>query len=107
MESTETEYFRLDPANPPTMTQEERQAWKEFKSMPDEAIDFSDIPLQTGGGRRRVSELVSAENKLQITLRLEADLITFLRATGRRYQSRIRAALQSLALSSSVKVAFP
>lgn len=86
--------FRLDPDNPPQLTDEERQAWEHLKAMPDEEIDFSEIPLQTGGGWRRVSELVPAENKQQITLRLDADVIEFFRATGRRYQSRINAALR-------------
>jgi uncharacterized protein (DUF4415 family) len=76
------------------LTAEERKAWEELKAMRDEDIDFSDIPEQTGGGWRRVSELVSAENKQQITLRLDADLIAFFRSTGRRYQSRINAALR-------------
>jgi len=91
MESTETVYFRLDPANPPTMTEEEMQALRDLR---DEDIDFSDIPLQTGGGWRRVSELVPAENKQQVTLRLDADVIAFFRATGRRYQSRMNAVLR-------------
>jgi len=76
------------------LTEEERQAWESLKNMRDEDIDLSDIPEQTGGGWRRVSELVPAENKQQITLRLDADLIAFFRATGRRYQSRINAALR-------------
>jgi uncharacterized protein (DUF4415 family) len=38
--------------------------------------------------------LVSAENKEQITLRLDADVLAFFRSTGRRYQSRINAALR-------------
>jgi uncharacterized protein (DUF4415 family) len=37
---------------------------------------------------------VSAENKEQITLRLDADVLAFFRSTGRRYQSRINAALR-------------
>jgi uncharacterized protein (DUF4415 family) len=83
--------FRFDPANPPTMTPEQMQALRDLR---DEDIDLSDIPEQAGGGWRRVSELVPAENKQQITLRLDADLIAFFRATGRRYQSRINAALR-------------
>jgi uncharacterized protein (DUF4415 family) len=89
--SAETVYFRLDPSNPPAMTEEEMKALRELR---DEDIDYSDIPLQTGGGWRRVSELVPAENKQQITLRLDADVLAFFRATGRRYQSRINAALR-------------
>jgi len=76
------------------LTPEEQKAWKELQEMPDDQIDFSDIPPQTGGGWRRVSELVPAENKQQITLRLDADVIEFFRGTGRRYQSRINAALR-------------
>jgi uncharacterized protein (DUF4415 family) len=76
------------------LTPEERQAWKDLQEMGDEAIDYSDIPPQTGGGWRRVSELIPAENKQQITLRLDAEVIAFFRATGRRYQSRINAALR-------------
>jgi uncharacterized protein (DUF4415 family) len=83
--------FRLDPDDPSQMTEEQKQALRELR---DEDIDFSDIPLQTGGGWRRVSDLVPAENKQQITLRLDADVIEFFRGTGRRYQSRINAALR-------------
>jgi uncharacterized protein (DUF4415 family) len=91
MKPTETVYFHLDPSNPPTMTEEEMQALRDLK---DEEIDYSDIPPQPSTGWRRVSELVPAENKQQITLRLDADVIAFFRGTGRRYQSRINAALR-------------
>jgi uncharacterized protein (DUF4415 family) len=86
--------YRLDPDNPPTLTAEEQQAWKELQEMRDEDIDYSDIPPLPRTGWRRVSDLVPAENKQQITLRLDADVIEFFRGTGRRYQSRINAALR-------------
>ena len=88
--------YQLDPDNPPQITEEQKQALRDLR---DEDIDFSDIPLQTGGGWRRVSELVPAENKQQITLRLDADLIAFFRSTGRRYQSRINAALREYVIA--------
>jgi hypothetical protein len=44
VKSSSTVRFRLDPDNPPTLTAEERQAWKELQEMPDEDIDYSDIP---------------------------------------------------------------
>jgi len=86
--------FRLDQEKPPKLTVEEQQAWEQLKGMRDEDIDLSDIPEQTGGGWRRVTDLVPAENKEQITLRLDADVLAFFRSTGRRYQSRINAALR-------------
>jgi uncharacterized protein (DUF4415 family) len=76
-----------------TVTAEERPAWEEAKAMPDEDIDLSDMPERITGWRR-VSDLIPAENKQQITLRLDADVIQFFRSTGRRYQSRINAALR-------------
>jgi uncharacterized protein (DUF4415 family) len=91
MESSETVYFHLDPSNPPKMTDAGMQALRDLK---DEDIDFGDIPPQPATGWRRVSELVPAENKRQIALRLDPDAIAFFRATGRRYQSRIDAALR-------------
>jgi uncharacterized protein (DUF4415 family) len=93
-EATGLVTYRLDPDKPPKLTAEEQQAWNELKEMRDEDIDLSDIPEQTGGGWRRVSDLVPAENKQQITLRLDPDVIEFFRGTGRRYQSRINAALR-------------
>jgi uncharacterized protein (DUF4415 family) len=96
--------YRLDPDNPPVLTAEEQQAWKELQEMPDEEIDYSDIPPQPSTGWRRVSELVPAENKQQITLRLDADVIAFFRGTGRRYQSRINAALRDYVISQKKSV---
>lgn len=90
-DSSKTVYYRLDPSNPPTMTEAEMQALRDLK---DEDIDYSDIPPLPRTGWRRVSDLVPAENKRQITLRLDADVIEFFRGTGRRYQSRINAALR-------------
>jgi uncharacterized protein (DUF4415 family) len=73
------------------MTVEQMQALRDLR---DEDIDYSDIPPLPRTGWRRVSDLVPAENKRQITLRLDADVIEFFRGTGRRYQSRINAALR-------------
>jgi uncharacterized protein (DUF4415 family) len=101
---SDTVYFRLDPSNPPTMTEEEMQALRELRN---QDIDYSDIPQQTGAGWRRVSDLIPAENKQQITLRLDADVIEFFRATGRRYQSRINAALREYVNANKKSVSQP
>jgi uncharacterized protein (DUF4415 family) len=87
--------FRLDPDHPPTLSAEDQKAWEKLETMRDDDIDFSDIPNQAGTtGWRRVTDLVPSENKEQITLRLDADVLAFFRSTGRRYQSRINAALR-------------
>jgi uncharacterized protein (DUF4415 family) len=86
--------FRLDPDHPPKLTPEEEKAWAELRELRDEDIDLSDTPEVTGPGWRRVSELIPEGNKEQVTLRLDADVLRFFKATGRRYQSRINAALR-------------
>ncbi len=63
--------------------------------MPDCAIDCSDIPKQSGAVQwTRPGALAPAENKQQITLRVDADVLNFFKATGKRYQSRINAVLR-------------
>jgi uncharacterized protein (DUF4415 family) len=85
--------FNLDPNKP--LTAQHRKRLKSIAAMPDAEIDYSDIPRQTAAVQwTRPGALVPAENKQQVTLRLDADVLTFFKGTGRRYQSRINAALR-------------
>jgi len=90
--------YRYDPENPPVLTAEEQQAWDSLKDLRDEDIDLSDMPERLTGWRR-VSDLVPEENKQQITLRLDAEVLAFFKGTGKRYQSRINAALREYMLA--------
>lgn len=74
--------------NPPRLTAAQKAA---LEAAP---IDYSDIPSQKGAKWTRPGALVSAENKQQITLRLDADVLRFFKKTGTRYQSRINAVLR-------------
>lgn len=103
-ESTGMITYHLDPDNPPALTPEEQRAWDRLKDLRDEDIDFSDIPPlgNTTGWRRAtppVMDLVPEENKQQITLRLDAEVLAFFKATGKRYQSRINAVLREYMLA--------
>jgi len=99
-DDTQMVTFHLDPDNPPVFTAEEEQAWQALRDLRDEDIDYSDIPPITDfTGWRRVSDLVPEENKQQITLRLDAEVLAFFKATGKRYQSRINAALREYMLA--------
>ena len=95
MSEHNTVKFKLDPPHPTPLTAEQRKRLKQVAAMPDAEIDYSDIPRQTGAVQwTRPGALVSSENKQQVTLRLDADVLTFFKATGKRYQSRINAALR-------------
>ena len=85
--------YKLDPNKPITAAQRKRLAV--VAAMPDAKIDYSDIPKQRGRVQwSRPGALVPSENKQQITLRLDADVVNFFKETGQRYQSRINAALR-------------
>lgn len=43
-------------------------------------------------------DLVPATDKQMITIRLDADILEFFKATGKRYQSRINAVLREYVL---------
>jgi uncharacterized protein (DUF4415 family) len=95
MSARNTVKFKLDPKNPPQLTADQRDRLATVAAMPDSEIDYSDIPLQTGTVQwTRPGALVPAENKQQVTLRLDSDVLSFFRGTGKRYQSRINAALR-------------
>lgn len=95
MSANNTVKFKLDPINPPRVSAEQRKRLEAVAAMPDAAIDYSDIPRQVDQVQwTRPGLLVASENKQQITLRVDADVLSFFKGTGKRYQSRINAALR-------------
>jgi uncharacterized protein (DUF4415 family) len=88
---TGTVKFRLDPNRPPELSPNQTAR---LKTIRERGIDYSDIPTQKGVVWTRPGALVPTENKKQVTLRLDADVLAFFKKTGKRYQSRINAALR-------------
>ena len=62
--------------------------------MRDEDIDYSDIP-ELDEDFWKNAKLVVPPGKKQLTIRLDADVLTWLKAQGKGYQSRINAILRS------------
>ncbi len=62
--------------------------------MRDEDIDYSDIP-ELDEDFWKDAKLVIPPGKKQLTIRLDADVLTWLKAQGKGYQSRINAILRS------------
>jgi len=71
-----------------------RKAKARLARLADEDIDFTDIPATHGVAWERVG-LIPEENKRQITLRIDADVLAFFRSTGNRYQTRMNQVLRS------------
>jgi uncharacterized protein (DUF4415 family) len=79
----------------PPMTEERLANLQALANRPDSEIDFSDIPELTD------EQWKNAERgsfyrpvKLQITARVDADVLAWLKAQGKGYQSRINAILR-------------
>lgn len=84
--------YRLDPANPRKLTAAEK---RRLEGLP---IDYSDIePLGEEFFRQAARDIPPA--KEQLTIRLDGDVLKWLRSTGRGYHTRInrilRAAMES------------
>lgn len=87
--------FKIDPKKPRAATAAQRKRMAAVAALPDGKIDYSDIPKQARAMEwTRPGALVPSENKQQVTLRLDADVLGFFKDTGKRYQSRINAALR-------------
>lgn len=80
--------FALDPSNLPQLTSEESAR---LDSAP---IDYRDIPQIPAGfwDRHRPANV---ENKAQVTLRLDQEVLDFFKKGGKRYQTRINAVLRA------------
>jgi len=71
-----------------------RTDWEFLKSSSDEGIDFSDIPRLTPEFWRN-AKLRMPQNKDSVTVRIDHDVLLWLKGQGRGYQTRINAILRS------------
>jgi uncharacterized protein (DUF4415 family) len=72
----------------------------ELAKRPDSEIDFSDIPEATEGfWKNAVRNPFYKPVKKQVTVRIDADILAWLRAQGNEgYQSRLNATLRKVML---------
>lgn len=79
----------------PALTGEQVARLKERAALPDHAIDYSDIPALTDEQlRTAVRGKFYKPVKRQITARVDADVLEWLKSQGKGYQSRINAILR-------------
>jgi uncharacterized protein (DUF4415 family) len=72
---------------------------KELASRPDSEIDFSDIPELTDNfWKNAIPSPFYRPVKKQVTVRLDSDVIAWLRRKGAGYQTRMNALLRSAML---------
>jgi uncharacterized protein (DUF4415 family) len=87
--------------NLPPLTKAERTRLKVLANRPDSEIDTSDIPEMTDEQWKKAARgHFYRPRKKQITARVDADVLEWLKAQGKGYQSRINAILRREMLTS-------
>ena len=72
-----------------------RTRLRTIEAIPDEALDYSDIPEADANFWRR-AELQMPQPKKGIYIRLDTDVLTWLKSKGKGYQTRMNAILRAL-----------
>lgn len=79
----------------PPLTEKQRRYLEALASQPDDTIDLTDIPELT---EAQLAEMRSGAHyrsvKKQITARVDADVLAWLKSQGKGYQSRMNAILR-------------
>ncbi len=68
---------------------------KELAALPDNNIDYSDIPELDDKFWDNAKIFVPEEPKQQLTIRLDADIVEWFKSQGKGYQTRMNAVLRS------------
>ncbi|CAH0153068.1 BrnA antitoxin family protein [Agrobacterium fabrum] len=79
-----------------TKKYEKELSLEELLALPDEKIDYSDIP-ELDENFWTNAKLVEPEGTQQITLRIKKSVIEAYKSTGKGYQTRMNAVLESYA----------
>ena len=89
------------PQTLPPITTEGRAKLRALMGRPDDEIDYSDIPPLTDSfWKSAVRGRFYRPTKRQITARVDADVLEWLKSQGRGYQSRLNAILRREMLAS-------
>lgn len=99
--SRKTVEHDIDPVNLPPLTAGQEAELRALAARPDGAIDYGDIPpLNDAFWRNAVRNPVYKPTKTSTTVRLDTDVLLWLRSQGKGYQSRINAILRREMLAS-------
>jgi uncharacterized protein (DUF4415 family) len=99
--SEKFETYEVDLANLPPLTAAQEAELAALAARPDSDIDYSDIPpLTEDFWKNAVRGRFYKPTKTSTTVRIDSDVLAWLKAQGKGYQSRINAILRREMLSS-------
>lgn len=99
--SRKTVKREVDLRNLPPLTEEQKSELEALAAKPDSDIDYSDIPPlpeESWNSARRGR--LYRPTKTSTTVRIDSDVLAWLRSQGRGYQTRINAILRREMLNS-------
>jgi uncharacterized protein (DUF4415 family) len=78
------------------ITEKDKRELRKLAALPDSEIDYSDIPpLTEKFWKNAIRNPWYRPRKQQVTLRIDADVLAWLRHQGKGYQSRLNSLLRS------------
>jgi uncharacterized protein (DUF4415 family) len=87
--------YQVDLGSLPPLTQEQKREVAALSKMPDSQIDVSDIPPLTDDfWKKAVKNPFYKPVKLATTVRVDADVLAWLKSAGKGYHTRINAILR-------------
>jgi uncharacterized protein (DUF4415 family) len=93
--------YEIDLAHPPALTKQQKAELASLQVRPESAIDYSGIPpLGDAFWKNAVRNPFYRPTKTSTTVRIDSDVLIWLRAQGKGYQSRINAILRREMLDS-------
>ena len=82
------------------LTEKQKRELAKLAARPDSDIDFSDIPpLTEKFWKNAIRNPFYRPRKQQVTLRIDADVLAWLRHGGKGYQSRLNSVLRNAMLA--------
>ena len=83
----------------PAMTEDQIARLDALEKMPDGKIDYTEIPKMTEDDfQNMVLNPWYKPKKVQVTARLDSDIVAWLRRSGKGYQTRLNAILKRVML---------
>ena len=99
---TKTVRYKFDPENMPPLTKTQKAEIAALAVRPESEIDYSDLPPLTEKFWKNAQRgRFYKPTKTSTTVRIDTDVLAWLRAQGKGYQSRINAILRREMLDSS------
>ena len=96
--------FELDAAKPRPLTRKQKARLAALARMPDDQIDYSDIPpLPASFWENAVRGGLYRPVKRQMSVRIDADVLAWLKSHGNGYHSRLNEILRSAMLKETRK----